>query len=209
MSALNVVPEFHAESWSRVSAIAELAVIFEPAMQVCSWQRDIDNAITSYLKDLDGLGTVQMREVLKTNERAQLADLPAGRGLELLRDDVALLTEILCELVGCPSVGLRFASVDNAMCPRWHVDRVPVRLLCTYLGVGTEWLEDQSVAKSKLSDPEIAEGTYQRAAIGDVLLLKGALWQDNEGLGAIHRSPAIVPDAQRRMLLTLDPLWSD
>lgn len=207
MSALNSVPSYNADSWRRVSAIAQLANIFDPAVQVCSWQRSIDTNITSYVTDVAGHRTLQMMEVLKTGDRAQLVDLPAGEGGELLRDDVALLTEILCELVDCPSVGLRYASVENAMCPRWHVDRVPIRMLCTYSGPGTEWLDDQGVDKAKLLDPEIVDGTCQRAASGEVVLLKGALWQSNAGFGAIHRSPEIASGEARRMLLTLDPLW--
>jgi len=209
MSALNSVPNHSTESWRRVSAIAELAEIFDPTMQVCSWQRTIDRNLSFYLNEVAGNSIPQIREVLKSGDRAQLADLPAGEGRELLRDDVALLTEILCELVDCPNVGLRYASVENAMCPRWHIDRVPVRMLCTYLEPGTEWLENQDVDKRRLSDPEIVDGACQHAASGEVVLLKGALWQGNAGFGAIHRSPAIAPGEQQRMLLTLDPLWLD
>ncbi|MFK8082171.1 MAG: DUF1826 domain-containing protein, partial [Granulosicoccus sp.] len=151
--------------------------------------------------------TVQTMEVLKAGDQSQLVNLPTGEGKELLRSDVALLTEILCDLVDCPSVGLRLAIVANAMCPRWHVDRVPIRMLCTYSGSGTEWLEDQGVDKAKLSDPEIVDGICQRAASGEVVLLKGALWQGNEDFGAVHRSPSIASGEERRMLLTLDPIW--
>jgi len=28
-------------------------------------------------------------------------------------------------------------------CPRWHVDRVPLRLVCSYVGRSTEWLADE------------------------------------------------------------------
>jgi hypothetical protein len=207
MSALNSVSSHSDESWRRVSAIAQLADIFDPAMQVCSWQRTIDSNLTFYATEAAGHGTQQIMEMLKTGDRAKLADLPADEGRELLQDDVALLTEILCELVDCPCVGVRYASVENAMCPRWHVDHVPIRLLCTYAGPGTEWLDNQGVDKRKLSDPEIAAGACQRAVSGEVVLLKGALWQGNTGFGAIHRSPAMAPGEQPRMLLTLDPMW--
>lgn len=209
MSALNSVPTSHSdESWRRVSAIAELADIFDPAMQVCSWQRTIDSNLNIYATAAASHSTPKIMEVLNTGDRAKLADLPAVEGRELLRDDVALLTEILCELVDCPCVGVRYARVENAMCPRWHIDRVPIRMLCTYAGPGTEWLEDQGADKHKLSDPEIANGACQRAVSGEVVLLKGALWQGNAGFGAIHRSPAMAPGEQSRMLLTLDPMWS-
>ena len=207
MSAVNSIPSYSADSWRCVSTIAQLADIYDPDMQVCSWQRPDDANITSYVTDANRHCNLQIREVLKASDRPQLVGLPAGEGGELLHNDVALLIEILCELVDCPSVGLRYASVENAMCPRWHVDHVPIRMLCTYIGPGTEWLADQRADKTKLSDPEIVDAPCQRAANGDVVLLKGALWQGNAGFGAIHRSPTMASGEPRRMLLTLDPLW--
>jgi hypothetical protein len=38
---------------------------------------------------------------------------------------------------------------------------------------------------------------------GDVSLLKGEGWYNNENFGAVHRSPAITAN-ERRLLLTLD-----
>jgi hypothetical protein len=35
------------------------------------------------------------------------------------------------------AIGLRIHVLADTMCPRFHVDRVPVRLLCTYRGPGT------------------------------------------------------------------------
>ena len=150
---------------------------------------------------------MHIRQTLAPQEKVILSELPDAEGCKQLREDMSLLTEILCELLDCPEVGLRCTQVEHAMCPRLHVDRVPLRLLCTYEGPGTEWLEDQGVARNDLSNPDIAKGACQRAATGDVVLLKGALWQDNEGFGAIHRSPALDPDEGRRTLVTMDPLW--
>ena len=90
MPALNSISNHSAESWCCVSAIAELAEIFDPTMQVCSWQRTLDANLTFYLSEAAESGTLQMMEVIKTGDRAKLADLPAGDGGELLRDDVAL-----------------------------------------------------------------------------------------------------------------------
>ena len=43
----------------------------------------------------------------------------------------------------------------------------------------------------------------QRLESGDVALLKGELWPDNEGLGLVHRSPN-ASDENKRLLLSLD-----
>jgi len=196
-----------APCWRRVSAIADLAEIFEPGVQVCSWRRAVDPRIETYLDGATTSGTAQSIETLAPHERARLDALPAGDGREALLDDTALLTEILHELVDCPIAGLRCTRLEHAMCPGWHVDRIPLRMLCTYRGPGTEWLEDQSVDRDALTNSGIADGAFRRAEAGELVLLKGALWQDNEGLGAVHRSPAVRPGTGRRTLVTLDPLW--
>jgi len=38
------------------------------------------------------------------------------------------------------AAGTRITTLDRAMCPRFHVDRVPVRLIVTWGGPGTQWL---------------------------------------------------------------------
>jgi hypothetical protein len=43
----------------------------------------------------------------------------------------------------------------------------------------------------------------QTLRAGDVALLKGESWENNEGAGLVHRSPA-VKLGQQRLLLTLD-----
>ena len=205
MNVLSSAVRHDTTSWLRVTEVADLAEIYKPDVQVCSWQRSIDPLITAYLSDLSYHGKLQLIETLEPNTHATLDALPVGAGREQLLADLALLTDIFCDLLGCPAVGLRGARIDHAMCPKWHIDRVPIRLLCTYDGPGTEWLDDQSVPRSSL--PTLADGTCQRATLGEVVLLKGALWQDNEGRGAIHRSPAIK--AGQRTVVSLDPLWRD
>lgn len=69
--------------------------------------------------------------------------------------------EIVCELMGCSEVGLRFACVGRAMCPGRHIDRTSIRLVCTYQGPGTEWLDDQSIERSDLD----AERTRDKSVV--------------------------------------------
>lgn len=196
-------------NWCRVSEVVDLVEIFDPDIQVCSWQRSIDPRIATYLNSTAGLGKLQLLETLDSRHRAKLDLLPMGEGREQLVDDLDMLTTMFCDLLGCPAVGFRATRIDHAMCPKWHVDRVPMRLLCTYEGPGTEWLEDQGVSRGELSTPSVAEGARQQATAGEVVLLKGSLWQHNEGFGAIHRSPALASETAQRTLVSLDPLWRD
>ncbi|WP_086933835.1 DUF1826 domain-containing protein [Agarilytica rhodophyticola] len=67
-----------------------------------------------------------------------------------LSENIAELVDMFCCLFELKRAGLRLAILDHAMCPRFHVDRVPCRLITTYHGIATEWLTDHIVDRSKL-----------------------------------------------------------
>ncbi|MBL7650356.1 MAG: DUF1826 domain-containing protein, partial [Candidatus Hydrogenedentes bacterium] len=92
------------------------------------------------------------------------------------------------------------------------------RLLCTYRGPGTEWLDDATADRSKLGigagglpDDQsglLGSGTQiQRIPGFAVALLKGSLWQGNGRRGIIHRSPAVPADGFPRVVLAADGVW--
>jgi hypothetical protein len=193
--------------WRRVPELADLVEIYDPGVQVCAWQRESDPAIGHYLSQLHQTGALQLLETLSPAAQPKLDALSAGPGRSSLIADLSLLREIVCELLGCAAVGLRFTRVDRAMCPGWHVDRVSIRLVCTYQGPGTQWLDDQDIDRSDLHSGRMRESASVEALPGEIVLLKGALWQGNEALGAIHRSPGLGSSALLRTLITLDPLW--
>jgi hypothetical protein len=108
--------------------------------------------------------------------------------------------------------------VGKAMCPRLHVDRVGVRLLCTYRGPGTEWVDDASVDRHFLGaasggQPDETSGLLLAGHRVEVIppfavaLLKGSLWQGNDGRGIVHRSPGIAAEQAPRVLLAMDAGW--
>ena len=131
-----------------------------------------------------------------------------------LSENIAELVEMLCCLFELKRVGLRLTVLNRAMCPKFHIDRIPCRLVTTYQGIATEWLPHQAVDRQKLGlgsngklDSE--SGLYktandiQQLNCGEVALLKGELWEGNENAGLVHRSPAL-PAGESRLLLTLD-----
>ncbi len=120
--------------------------------------------------------------------------------------DVAWLVRAFSCLVDARRIGLRLRMLDKPMCPRFHVDHVPLRLITTYAGAGSEWLREGGMQRRRLGDPT-AEPTdpaaIQQLGVGDVALFKGEKWLGNEGAGIIHRSPQATT-AERRLILTLD-----
>ena len=131
-----------------------------------------------------------------------------------LSNDVAQLVDMFCYLFDLNHAGLRLTTLDRAMCPRFHVDRVPCRLVTTYQGCSTQWLPHQLIDRTKLGTgsnglPDEHSGLYpnaedvQQLTAGDVALLKGELWNERENFGLVHRSPTPEP-GEKRLLLTLD-----
>lgn len=196
----------------------DLLHIFEPAVQLAIWQRPVDLLIADYLNaSLADLGS-GFRQQLRPGESPDLSRLPAGSGRHALAADIALLAEILGELLDATTIGLRLEVVGKAMCPRLHVDRVGIRLLCTYRGPGTEWVEDVEVDRSRLGAganglPDDCSGLLGSGSRIEaippfaVALLKGSLWQGNGGRGVIHRSPAVASNKAPHILLAMDAGW--
>ena len=121
---------------------------------------------------------------------------------------------MFCYLFDLKRAGLRLTVLEQPMCPRFHVDNVPSRLVTTYQGIATEWLPHDLVDRSKLGpgsqgQPDQKSGLYKsehdirRLDCGDVALFKGERWEGNQNAGLMHRPPETFA-GQSRLLLTLD-----
>lgn len=206
----------------RADKLLALTAIFEPEVQVVHWPRPAKGEVLAYLAEAARCGRLGrgLRQTVALDVPPDLSDLPDLPGRSALAAEAAYLCTIYGDLLGCPAIGLRIEVVDRAMCPRFHVDRTGIRLVCTWRGRGTEWVDDPGLDRSRLglgsgglADEQSgllsAAATIHQAQIFDAVLLKGSLWQGNEGRGAIHRSPAVTPDQTPRVLLALDALWED
>ena len=129
-------------------------------------------------------------------------------------ENIAELVDMFCYLFELKEAAIRLKVLDQAMCPKFHVDRVPCRLVTTYQGIATEWLPHEVLDHTKLgwgsnglADSESglyqSESDIQQLGCGDVALLKGTLWEGNENAGLVHRSP-VLPANEKRLILTLD-----
>ena len=124
-------------------------------------------------------------------------------GYEGFIADVSWLISAFACLLGARRIGVRVRALDKAMCPRFHVDQVPVRLITTYAGVGSQWLREDGISREQLGKAHAEPEDYQQMLSGEVALLKGEKWQGNEGFGLVHRSPQPL-SGERRLILTLD-----
>ncbi|TQV71082.1 DUF1826 domain-containing protein [Aliikangiella marina] len=196
--------------------IEVLADIYRDEVNLVVWQRelssDTQSEVGEFLKHrpqfqksmtlgLQNMG-LAIRSFLGTND------------YQNLNKDIVELVDMYCCLFDLKRVGLRLTVLDKAMCPKFHVDRVPTRLICTYYGEATEWLANEFADRAKLGHgssglADHESGLFdninriQQLTSGDVALLKGELWPGNENAGLIHRSPTLS-EGDKRLLLTMD-----
>lgn len=131
-----------------------------------------------------------------------------------LAESISGHVNMFCGLFEINSVEVNLTAINDVMCPRFHTDHVPCRLITSYCGPATEWLSHDAVDRSKLGAgnnglPDHLSGLYsdkddiRQLASGDIALLKGTRWPGNKHLAHVHRSPSVGP-GERRLLLTLD-----
>ena len=189
-----------------------LSDILEDGVNLALWQRQLPLHIAEFGALLvalnEPLAESLVIELNSEDAEPNLHGLATScldlEGYEGFIADVSWLVSAFACLLGAKRIGVRLRLLDKAMCPRFHVDHVPVRLITTYAGIGSQWLREGVMDRRQLSQPE-AEPTQriEQIGCGEVALLKGTKWHGNEGHGLIHRSPALKPD-ERRLILTLD-----
>ncbi|MGF1771202.1 DUF1826 domain-containing protein [Vibrio wakamikoensis] len=193
-----------------------LTDIYKESVNIAIWKRELDADLQHLTNEFLANNPKFQKSVSVSPSDAFAALEYATDGLapKALLQNIAELVDMFCCLFELDYAGLRLATLESAMCPRFHTDKVPCRLVTTYSGVATDWLEHDVVDRSKLGHgsnglPDSESGLHQsetdiqRLTCGDVALLKGEKWIGNEGGGLVHRSPSVA-SGENRLLLTLD-----
>lgn len=203
------------EHWAFDDDISVLPRIFEDSITLAVMRRelsdDLRDGIAAQLapgKPLDWHWRGAAGRDLVDDLARRLPALAHG---EALLEDVRWISEAMAFLFDTDTVGVRLRILDVAMCPRFHVDNLAVRLVTTYAGPGSEWLPETAVERHGLGAPHPGKpdaardvAAIERLNVGDLALLKGEGWIGNEGRGLVHRSPQPA-NGDRRLLLALDP----
>jgi hypothetical protein len=191
------------QSASRASSEPEiLASIHNADVNLAIWERSAPANLEVILKgdtrdvrfacDLGGLEAQLVSELDKGgyNVCPEREDLVA---------DIASLARAFCGVMAIAEVDVRLEVVTTDACRKFHGDYVKARLITTYLGEGTQWLDETDADRiSRGVEPlEI-----RQLGTGDVGVFKGKLATERP---AIHRSPPIGNTGQKRFLLVLNP----
>lgn len=194
--------------------LADLTTVYEPHVNVVVHPRAADPELAAFVRGTllvhDWSRMLHVDRDGRELERVAPGGMPEHEGF---RAEIALLIEIYAELFEARRVGLRMFSGACAMCPRFHVDKVGVRMVCTYEGPGTEWLDHASARRDRLGHASrgltdersgLVQGPIHRMHAFDIGLLKGEGWPGNGGRGAVHRSPAHRDG--RRLFVSLEAI---
>jgi len=129
-----------------------LADIYDENTDIAIWNRELPQSLRDTVADFVDTNPAHKTSVAMSPVDAQetLYGILGQLTSREFCDDVATLVDMFCTLFELEQAGVRLSVLDNAMCPRFHMDRIPCRLITTYQGVATEWLHHDHVDRSKL-----------------------------------------------------------
>ena len=116
--------------------------------------------------------------------------------------DMAGICNIFCETLATSTIG--FCLATQRACQRYHIDNVPLRLLVTYYGKGTEWVPDSAVDRlaydSGMPNDKILTNTNGRKFLNawDIAIFRGGK------TGILHRTPESVINGESSILMRID-----
>lgn len=104
---------------------------------------------------------------------------------------------------------IQLEIVSTNQCKKFHVDNTGLRLISTYVGPSTHWIENELIDRSRIGDDcydaELkASVAVRQMKTGEVAILKGDAYPENRGNGLVHKSPEIESMQVRRLVLRID-----
>lgn len=132
--------------------------------------------------------------------------------MDHFREDVSEMIDLAVKYaIPGDNISCRLALINGVRCPKWHEDSVKIRLIKTYYGQGTEWVDPNDLVirannwfRSYMDwDLEVKDEKKIRAArVNDILIISGKTLEDSSIVPVLHRSPR-VRETDRRLLFTV------
>jgi hypothetical protein len=128
-----------------------LGEIYQPPVNVAIWQRVLDSAVASYsFFLLEQNASFRIQQIHNVSQIRTLLrnSLPDSNEKNPFIEDIALVVDMFSLLFEADEIGLRLQCVSAAPCPAFHNDRIPCRLLLTYHGAGSQWLDESNLDRT-------------------------------------------------------------
>lgn len=195
-----------------------LNLVNHPEISLAIWKRAPQAEIIRFLQAyaLEGGTEITFEASSETfSEQLFQALMQAGATREpdwiYLHADLQQLAQLFFALTQAPLLHLDLSIITGPHCTRFHADYNRSRLLCTYLGPGTEWTPHENVIWCQDHDQALpcVEGVKEPERVRqletfDVAWLKGRRHEHSQGYGQVHRSPDLPEGMPFRILLRLD-----
>ena len=188
--------------------ISGLASIQKPATELVIWERSLPAHFQTWIDRLDATSLPDIRILVKPEELCPaLTPLLDRCGLtecnmrNLLVRDINELVANFSEITQSEDVDVRLQRIDNDACWKFHRDTVETRLITTYRGPTTEWVQ-HAYSEQAIQEQREFNGPLERLKDGDVAIFKGNCSSPDRGI--VHRSPPISSTGVTRLLLCLN-----
>jgi len=182
----------------------DLSAIHRPGCAAAIWSRRPLESFQTWIDAVDPRHLPEARVILRpetvsdaVSQICEVCGTPNCAERARLIDDVAALADIFAGLMRAPYLLLRFDVVTTNACPKFHIDAVKARLICTYRGTGTEY----GIARDGAEPQRVVT-----VPTGAPILLRGKLWPERPRSELLHRSPPIEGTGETRLVLVLDPV---
>ncbi|TVR78486.1 MAG: DUF1826 domain-containing protein [Chitinophagaceae bacterium] len=120
----------------------------------------------------------------------------------LLTDDICQQLLVFSHLTSAENFNLRLQIVKNNKCKKFHTDITDYRMLCTYKGPATIYLDPENmITESQIENP--SPDIIRYANQGDVMIFAGAL-AEGDLTPVYHKSPEVSDEDSYRLLLKID-----
>jgi hypothetical protein len=203
--------------YQQVDECVDLQIIKNNRVNIAIYQREIPIELAAHLKGLLQQKFNSFKKAINLKDFEQLFDQHFEKysqenkiGHNLLKKDIKNLLNHFSQISNNDKLTVFFGSIDTDMCRRFHVDMYELRMLCTYQGQGTMWLNHNNINYEALNNFESKEEIaikaedvkqFNTAAVG---IVKGALYPNSKIGGLVHRSPAIEYLNEKRIVLRVD-----
>ncbi|WP_299146623.1 DUF1826 domain-containing protein [uncultured Tateyamaria sp.] len=184
---------------------ASLTTFLQPGCAAAIWRRQTAPNFRQWLNNLDPESLPNGRVVLPVNtvpdaiqQLCDMSGLEEGAERDWFENDIDYLAKTFSGLMQAKYLRLRLQAVTTNACRKFHIDAITARLVCTYLGTGTQYgiSMDGDDPKRVFTVPT-----------GAPILLRGTLWPAEPKSGLLHRSPPIEGTGETRLVLVLDPVF--
>jgi hypothetical protein len=198
------------------SSARTLARVTRPGVNLAVWLRDAPALAPSSI-----VGAVAVDEVIAPRAGLGRSLVPTAVSSTLRAQvgaDIDAFAGVLRRLSGgAGALRVKLNSCDGDECRLFHVDHVAVRLITTYVGPGTDWLEDGAARRQHLGGRGLPRrssiDTINNAIVSDWTRVHRlprfavAAFRGSRAVGAdaiVHRSPPIAGTGIVRLRLVVE-----